>query len=111
MKFVNQDEYLWQQFALSLVCRGKWLRAARVLEQCIAAGKKDGNHVNHGSESEASSSNTVMHHMQAAILHLEHLGENDSAISHAMAAVDMCSEGPLSYLKGRAQLLCAIAHG
>ncbi|KAK5981627.1 hypothetical protein GCK32_018662, partial [Trichostrongylus colubriformis] len=76
MKFVNQDEYLWQQFALSLVCRGKWLRAARVLEQCIAAERKDLNHP--GGELEAVSANTVMHHMQAAVLHMEHLGQNDA---------------------------------
>ncbi|KAK6739587.1 hypothetical protein RB195_008219 [Necator americanus] len=111
MKFVNHDEYLWQQFALSLVCRGKWLRATRVLEQCIAAGGKDGDPLNHGAESEAGSSNTAMHHMQAAVLHMEHLSQNDAAISHAMAAVALCSDGPSSYLKGRAQLLCAIAHG
>ncbi|EYC25918.1 hypothetical protein Y032_0011g1457 [Ancylostoma ceylanicum] len=111
MKFVNQDEYLWQQFALSLVCRGKWLRAARVLEQCIAAGTKDSSQANHGGEPDAGLSNTAMHHMQAAVLHMEHLGQNDAAIKHAAAAVELCSEGPLSYLKGRAQLLCAIAHG
>ncbi|RCN45281.1 tetratricopeptide repeat protein [Ancylostoma caninum] len=111
MKFVNQDEYLWQQFALSLVCRGKWLRAARVLEQCIAAGTKDGSQANHGGELDTGMSNTAMHHMQAAVLHMEHLGQNDAAIRHAAAAVELCSEGPLSYLKGRAQLLCAIAHG
>ncbi|KAK5977583.1 putative Tetratricopeptide repeat protein tpr, partial [Trichostrongylus colubriformis] len=33
------------------------------------------------------------------------------AISHATAAVASCSKGPQAYLKGRAQLLCAIAHG
>ncbi|KAK6029419.1 tetratricopeptide repeat protein, partial [Ostertagia ostertagi] len=103
MKFVNQDEFLWQQFALSLVCRGRWLRAVRVLEQCIAAERKDSNHS--GGELEPVSSNTAMHHMQAAVLHMEHLGQNDAAINHAMAAVALCSEGPLSYLKGRAQLL------
>ncbi|WKY00816.1 hypothetical protein Q1695_015108 [Nippostrongylus brasiliensis] len=106
MKFVNQDEYLWQQFALSLVCRGKWLRAIRVLEQCIAADKKETSR----SGSEVSSS-SVMHHMQAAILHMDHFGQNDAAISHALTAVAMCSKGPLPFLKGRAELLCAIAHG
>ncbi|CAJ0600263.1 unnamed protein product [Cylicocyclus nassatus] len=113
MKFVNQDEYLWQQFALSLVCRGKFLRAVRVLEQCIAAGTKDGHQVNHGNETAepGSSNNTVMHHMQAAVLHMEHLGQNDAAVSHAAKAVQMCSEGPLEFLKGRAQLLLAIANG
>uniref|UniRef100_A0A7I4YA08 TTC7_N domain-containing protein n=1 Tax=Haemonchus contortus TaxID=6289 RepID=A0A7I4YA08_HAECO len=109
MKFVNQDEYLWQQFALSLVCRGKWLRAVRVLEQCIAAEKKDDNRS--AEKLEVVSSNTAMHHMQAAVLHMEHLGQNDAAINHATAAVALCSDGPFTYLKGRAQLLCAIAHG
>lgn len=109
MKFVNQDEYLWQQFALSLVCRGRWLRAVRVLEQCIAAETRDNNHS--GAELEAVSSNTAMHHMQAAVLQMEHLGQNEAAINHAKAAMALCSEGPLTYLKGRAQLLCAVAHG
>ncbi|KJH53119.1 tetratricopeptide repeat protein [Dictyocaulus viviparus] len=109
MKFVNQDQYLWQQFALSLVCRGRYLRAVRVLEQCIAAGHQDKHQTS--NEVEAESSDSVMHHMQAAILYMEHLGQNDSAVNHAMTAVELSSVGALNYLKGRAQLLCAIAHG
>ncbi|KAJ1366849.1 hypothetical protein KIN20_027628 [Parelaphostrongylus tenuis] len=109
MKFVNQDEYLWQQFAFCLVCRGKHLRAARVLEQCIAVASKESNQAT--NDSDTGSSNSATYHMQAAILYMEHLGQNDAAITHAMAAVKLCSNGPLDYMKGRAQLLCAIAHG
>ncbi|EFP02544.1 hypothetical protein CRE_02366 [Caenorhabditis remanei] len=37
MKFANNDSFLWQQFALSAICCGRFSRAIRVFEQSILA--------------------------------------------------------------------------
>lgn len=56
-----------------------------MLEQCIAAETRDNNHS--GAELEAVSSNTAMHHMQAAVLQMEHLGQNEAGgwVPHVLA--------------------------
>uniref|UniRef100_A0A1I7XTT5 TPR_REGION domain-containing protein n=1 Tax=Heterorhabditis bacteriophora TaxID=37862 RepID=A0A1I7XTT5_HETBA len=93
---VSNFIYLRQQFALSLLCRGRWLRVARVLDQCIAVDDE---------------TDTVYEHMLAAQLYIEHIGQYDIALEHARKATALCAGGVCSYLKARCQLLLAIAHG
>uniref|UniRef100_A0A9J2NR25 Tetratricopeptide repeat protein 7 N-terminal domain-containing protein n=1 Tax=Ascaris lumbricoides TaxID=6252 RepID=A0A9J2NR25_ASCLU len=104
MKFANEDRYIWFveldatckdfrfQFALTLLCHGRWVRASRILSQCIAMDKLE--------------ENAAVKHMLAAQIEIEHLGQYDEAISHAEKAIEL-SEG--SWLSGRCHLLHAIA--
>ncbi|VDK34583.1 unnamed protein product [Gongylonema pulchrum] len=41
MKFANDDKYLWFQFALTLLCHGRYVRASRILSQCLAIERHD----------------------------------------------------------------------
>ncbi|VDM44239.1 unnamed protein product [Toxocara canis] len=93
MKFANEDRYIWFQFALTLLCHGRWVRASRILSQCIAIERHD--------------ENAAVEHMLAAQIEIEQLGQYDEAISHAEKATKLC-EG--SWLSGRCHLLHAIAY-
>uniref|UniRef100_A0A915PVY3 Tetratricopeptide repeat protein 7 N-terminal domain-containing protein n=1 Tax=Setaria digitata TaxID=48799 RepID=A0A915PVY3_9BILA len=92
MKFANEDKYLWFQFALTLLCHGRYIRASRILTQCLAIEQYDDS--------------SLGQHLFAASVAIEHLGQYDEAISHAEKAFRMC-EG--NWLSGRCLLLKAIA--
>lgn len=51
------------QFALTLLCHGRWVRASRILSQCIAMDKLE--------------ENAAVKHMLAAQIEIEHLGQYD----------------------------------
>ncbi|VDK61460.1 unnamed protein product [Onchocerca ochengi] len=92
MKFANEDKYLWFQFALTLLCRGRYTRASRILSQCLTIEQYDDN--------------TLAQHLFAANIALEHLGQYDEAINHAEKAIELCER---NWLFGRCLLLKAIA--
>ncbi|VDK68060.1 unnamed protein product [Litomosoides sigmodontis] len=92
MKFANDDKYLWFQFALTLLCHGRYVRASRILSQCLAIEQYDDN--------------ALAQHIFAAYIALEHLAQYDEAIIHAEKALESC-EG--NWLSGRCLLLKAIA--
>ncbi|CAI2349573.1 unnamed protein product [Caenorhabditis sp. 36 PRJEB53466] len=51
MKFANNDSFLWQQFALSAICCGRFSRAVRVFEQSILASTIASDSVSSSSSS------------------------------------------------------------
>ncbi|MCP9259481.1 hypothetical protein DINM_002425 [Dirofilaria immitis] len=79
-------------FALTLLCHGRYVRASRILSQCLAI--------------EQYNDDALTQHLFAANIALEHLGQYDDAISHAEKAIELC-EG--NWLFGRCVLLKAIA--
>ncbi|TKR77577.1 hypothetical protein L596_018520 [Steinernema carpocapsae] len=93
MKFANQDRYIWLQFALSLMCQGRWLRASRILHQCVALERSD--------------ENECVEHMILAKIEIEQLGQYDKAIEYAEKAMKLCNQ---NWLKGRCMLLHAVAY-
>ncbi|CAD6196366.1 unnamed protein product [Caenorhabditis auriculariae] len=106
MKFVNQDSYLWEQLALSLLCRGRWTRAARVLEQAVSTTSS-----NDGSSSCAEHSSAI-ELMMLSQLYIERFSQYDSALTHAEKALAICGkDGQQAFLMTRCQLLQAIAMG
>ncbi|KAK0416705.1 hypothetical protein QR680_012640 [Steinernema hermaphroditum] len=92
MKFANQDRYIWFQFGMSLMCQGRWLRASRILHQCVTLERED--------------ENECVEHMLLAKMEIEQLGQYDKAIEHADKAIKLCSQ---NWLKGRCMLLHAVA--
>ncbi|MFH4975241.1 hypothetical protein AB6A40_001950 [Gnathostoma spinigerum] len=92
MKFANQDRYIWLQFALTLICHGRWVRASRILSQCIAC--------------EINNENAAVQHLLAAQLEMEKLGQYDKALTHAKKAVDLCKG---HWLEGRCRLVYDVA--
>ncbi|CAJ0941898.1 unnamed protein product, partial [Mesorhabditis belari] len=91
MKFANQDNYLWYQFGLCLICRGRWLRASRVLKECLDIEHKD--------EEVASE------YLMASLLHIEHLGQFEQAVAYADRAALLAEN---KYLRVRANVLRSI---
>uniref|UniRef100_A0A0N5AL77 TTC7_N domain-containing protein n=1 Tax=Syphacia muris TaxID=451379 RepID=A0A0N5AL77_9BILA len=114
MKFVNEDRYIWFlfapffpffvvikndrlvifgfQFALTLMCHGRWVRASRILQQCMAIERRD--------------ENALVEHMHAARVEIEYLGQFDEAIYHAEEAIKLSEN---NWLNGRCHLLRALA--
>ncbi|VIO91601.1 Uncharacterized protein BM_BM729 [Brugia malayi] len=92
MKFANEDKYLWFQFALTLLCHGRYVRASRILSQCLAIEQYDDS--------------ALAQHIFAANVALEHLDQYDEAVVHAEKAMELC-EG--NWLAGRCLLLKAVA--
>ncbi|VDK30650.1 unnamed protein product [Anisakis simplex] len=66
MKFANDDRYIWFQFALTLICHGRWVRASRILSQCLAIDRHD--------------ENTIIEHLIAAQIEIEQLGQYDEGL-------------------------------
>ncbi|CAI4227766.1 unnamed protein product [Auanema sp. JU1783] len=93
MKFANEDSYIWQQFGLSLLCKGRWLRAANVLDQSI----------------QVDSSEAPLQHLLASQLYIHQLGQFDIAYQHAQKARDLCSNAHFAYLRPRCLLMAALA--
>uniref|UniRef100_A0A1I7UX00 TTC7_N domain-containing protein n=1 Tax=Caenorhabditis tropicalis TaxID=1561998 RepID=A0A1I7UX00_9PELO len=139
MKFANNDSFLWQQFALSAICCGRFSRAIRVFEQSILASTI-ASEASESSKSPASSTDStprnhrptspemfsslkltnnpscalsvITEYMMISQVLIERFGNYEPAIEYASKAVELCSkEGQLSFLKGRCQLLHAIAYG
>ncbi|VDM97899.1 unnamed protein product [Thelazia callipaeda] len=92
MKFANEDRYLWFQFALALICHGRYVRASKILSQCLAFEQCDDN--------------TLAQHLFAAEIAIEHFCQYDEAIKHSDKAIELC-EG--NWLSGRCLLLKGIA--
>ncbi|CAI5445163.1 unnamed protein product [Caenorhabditis angaria] len=152
MKFANNDSFLWQQFALSSICRGRYSRAARVLEQSIittndtsssASASNSNSSVQASSSSHSSSSNSHNHknhhnnsfdaaetaslhltnnpscalsviseYMLLSQIYIERFANFSAAQEYSKKAVELCQkDGQLMFLKGRCQLINAIANG
>lgn len=152
MKFANNDSFLWQQFALSAICCGRFSRAIRVFEQSILAStiaseslnsSSDGQPTTASSSTASSTESTPRPHhprpnspdsdafsalkltnnpscalsvineyMMISQVLIERFGNYEPAIEYSAKAVELCGkEGQLSFLKGRCQLLHAIAYG
>ncbi|EGT57110.1 hypothetical protein CAEBREN_31683 [Caenorhabditis brenneri] len=151
MKFANNDSFLWQQFALSAICCGRFSRAIRVFEQSILASTIASESLNSSTTSNGattSSSTTsstdstprahprpnspdsdmfsslkltnnpscalsvISEYMMISQVLIERFANYEPAIEYSAKAVELCGkEGQLSFLKGRCQLLHAIAYG
>ncbi|EGT44377.1 hypothetical protein CAEBREN_30738 [Caenorhabditis brenneri] len=151
MKFANNDSFLWQQFALSAICCGRFSRAIRVFEQSILASTIASESLNSSTNSNGattSSSTTsstdstprahprpnspdsdmfsslkltnnpscalsvISEYMMISQVLIERFANYEPAIEYSAKAVELCGkEGQLSFLKGRCQLLHAIAYG
>ncbi|CAB3402142.1 unnamed protein product [Caenorhabditis bovis] len=134
MKFANNDSFLWQQFALSSICRGRYARAARVLEQSIMSSNIDSESSpskvrhraatvdqkeNDGDESALHLTNNpscalsvISEYLLLSQLYIEKFGNYKSAIEYSEKAIELCSkDGQLTFLKARCQLIHAIATG
>lgn len=60
MKFANNDSFLWQQFALSAICCGRFSRAIRVFEQSILASTIASESLNPNASSSSDSQHPTL---------------------------------------------------